>query len=327
MFRALAPRLRVRGWRAIIPLVPGEKRPIMRGWERYNETAPSDPLLAAWCAAYPDAGVGLCAGPDKTIAVDLDFLDAPIAKAAWDATQSILGKSPLIRQGRRPKSLHLYQLDDGALVTGRSFGGFELFTCSGQIVLYGVHPDTRRPYEWVGGAEPTDISPLDLPIAAGEKLAQLIAELSRISALDPTRAKSAFRRGTPASGRANTIASTFEASDLTSGWVAAVGPILNAAADPLRESGEIIRHSAPGDRHGTMVGVVKVLAALGYSDAQITGAAADAYIAKFAGAASRAADFRRSLAWARQATGPDAETMRAQPAMASIAGKWKRRRA
>jgi hypothetical protein len=326
MFRALAPRLRAKGWRAIIPLVQNEKRPAIDAWQRFNEVAPSADQIKSWCASYENSGVGLCAGPDNIVGVDLDFIDQPIAQAAWGITSAILGSTPLIRIGRAPKRMAFYKIDPKTIIPGRSFGGFEIFTKSGQTVLFGVHPETQREYEYIGGLSPLDISPGNLPIAPGDKIRALIAELNKLVAVDRmNRFGTGKMRSAPAR-KAITNQSIIDnaASDRASGCVANIAPILDQSSNPLAEAGELIKSSAVGDRHPIMLGVVIKLAGMGFSDREIEDACHEEYVSKFHGGGDRSADFYRALSWARDAVGPDRKTILNTPQMRSIASKWRR---
>ena len=103
MFADFAPSLREMGWRSIIPLIAGQKRPAIAGWNAYNENSPSDEEIARWARFHFDAGVGLAFGPDQVIGIDLDFLEPIIAARGWEITCSILGETSLVRVGRPPK--------------------------------------------------------------------------------------------------------------------------------------------------------------------------------------------------------------------------------
>ena len=98
--------------------------------------------FAKWLRVYRNYGVGLAFGPDDVIGVDLDWIEPAIAARAWDITKDILGETPLVRIGRPPKKLALYRRDPG-LVVGKAYGGFELFTRSGQCVIV-RHPSGYR---------------------------------------------------------------------------------------------------------------------------------------------------------------------------------------
>jgi hypothetical protein len=152
-----------------MPLVPRDKRPIVKGWQRFNSAAPTDAEIETWCQAYPTAGIGLAFGPDYLLGVDLDFLDPNKAARAKAMAMEAFGPTPFLRVGRAPKTLSLYRLAPSTTVLGKAFGGFELFTGSGQCVLFGIHPITQRPYEWPKQS-PANASPHDVPEVAQSQL-------------------------------------------------------------------------------------------------------------------------------------------------------------
>ena len=104
-------------------------------------------------------------------------LDPALAARAWDVTKAILGDTPLIRVGRPPKWLALYRRDPDLIIDGKAFDGFEIFSRSGQCVLFGIHPETRQPYRWLTDT-PATLGPADLPLVASEQIVALIDELS-----------------------------------------------------------------------------------------------------------------------------------------------------
>jgi hypothetical protein len=220
-----------------------------------------------------------------------------------------------------------YQLDKNAIVPGRDFSGFQLFSRSGQTVLFGVHPDTRREYAWIGdgGATPLDISPAELPIATGPQIRELIGALLTIAAADPLLDEKRKRASALARGEQNHRSMDNAASDRSSGCVASVAPFLRGSQNPLQAGAELIHHSGPGDRHPTMMGVVMTLTGMGYSDDEIETTCGAAYDAKFDGDPQRVATFHHALAWARNAIGPDRQTVLSTPQMSAIAKNWKRR--
>ena len=69
----------------VFPLVPGEKRPMVTGWEQNATTAPS--LLDKWPAG---AGVGIACGPSGLVVVDCDNHGGTTPKE-WDRPGIING--------------------------------------------------------------------------------------------------------------------------------------------------------------------------------------------------------------------------------------------
>ena len=72
MFRELAPKLKANGWSAIIPVENPGKATFIKGWQHYNRCPPTEENIANWAAKFPNAGVGLAAGPNHIIGIDLD---------------------------------------------------------------------------------------------------------------------------------------------------------------------------------------------------------------------------------------------------------------
>jgi hypothetical protein len=233
MFGRLAHTLRDMGWGALLPVVPGEKRPAISQWERYNEHAPSDLLIDHWTKTYPNCGIGLAYGPDGVIGSDLDFLVPEKAAVARAINDQHLGTSPMIRIGRPPKVLAFYRAAPGLVVPGKSYGGFELFSRTGQTVLYGIHPDTRQPYHWIEES-PETLSPEDLPTITQ------VALDSYIAAMEPLREDRVSHNGT-------TITNT----GTTAEWLRQFSS-MTAAAEMIDAAAAGIRGVGPGARHCTM---------------------------------------------------------------------------
>ena len=54
MFAELAPGLREKGWRSLIPIRAGQKRPAIAGWNACNKSPPSDMEFAEWARLYAE---------------------------------------------------------------------------------------------------------------------------------------------------------------------------------------------------------------------------------------------------------------------------------
>ena len=317
------------GWLAIIPLMPpgrdrdgnpvNTKRPAITGWETFNSRAPTDPEISAWARFYPDGGIGLAYGPDGVVGIDLDWQDRETATATWDVAQRILGPTPLIRIGAPPKRLALYRAADGLRVDGKAFGGFEVFTRSGQTVLYGLHPRTGRAYAWPEKS-PLTVGPDELPVVTSEHITALIQWLApyRLARALPPRSPSPRPSG--AACRAPSMA----ASDRTTGMAAELLPVLREAPDPIAEAAAILAATPHGQRHYTMVGAVVALMHLGHADTDIRIALEPVYIDLTAETDRPQARrvFGNAIAWARDRIGPDDATAMATVPMEAIAAAW-----
>ena len=223
----------------------------------FNKTAAERGGIRQMARIYRNYGVGLAFGPDDVIGVDLDWIEPAIAARAWDITKAILGETPLVRIGRPPKKLALYRRDPG-LVVGKAYGGFELFTRSGQCVLFGIHPDTGQPYRWLTDT-PATLGPADLPLVTRDQIFALIDALEQ---LDPE---------TTARHRARVHGQ--KKPGITTDILRALQDVEDAPAGAAK----ILAAAPHGKRHNTMVGATLALAMRGYSDAAIFAALDDAY--------------------------------------------------
>ena len=314
MFARFASMLCDQGWRAIIPLRAGEKRPAIPGWQRFNRKPPDDAQIGEWIRKHPDGGVGLAYGPDNVVGVDLDWVDPATAAAAWGITCDILGPTPLIRIGLPPKRLALYRAEPGMAPIGKSFGGFEFYTRSAQTVLFGIHPVAGRPYEWPG-LSPLHLSPGDLPVVSHDRLSALISKLAPYRVASPRGTGSSQvqgRLGRPMAG----LAGRFGVGLLKR---------LRGAPEPIAEAARLLDEAPFGMRHYTAVGLVTALMELGRSDRAIREALLPIYLNLTAVAERKQAErrFMNAIAWGRERVGPDDETLMADPALARLSEAWR----
>jgi hypothetical protein len=276
---------------------------------------PTDAQIDEWATSLPHAGVGLAYGPDGVIAIDLDFLDPATAQETCDLTTCVFGATPLVRIGKAPKKLLLFLRAPDLVAPAKNFGGFEVFSRSGQTVLFGRHPEGFS-YHWIGDT-PETTAP-DLP----EIDAQGFAEW--LDAMQPYRRN--LKRKRPPKTPANAPATTRTASDVASGAVAEVLPRLRATTDPLAEAARLVAEAAEGSRYPTAFGAVMGLAHLGFSNADIRDAIFDLYLRHFDNGEERC--HRRkaittALAYARREIGPDDKAILSLVPTASIAKAWK----
>ncbi len=285
MFGAQAERLRDMGWSSIIPLRPGLKAPAIAGWERFNEAPPTDEQVAAWSHQFAGGGIGLAFGPDRVVAVDLDYLDAVKATEARSIAERVLGPTPVIRIGRSPKSMHFYRAT-APITVPRAFGGFELYTRSGQVVLYGTHPDTGKPYTWPEES-PEDLSPEDLPSASQKDLERFIEAMAQL------REDCVVIRGTAITNTGQTAT-----------WLRVFGGMATHA-EMIEAAVQAVATSTPGGRHYTMQATIIALIKRGISSAEFRDRIALAYTAtlddrerqKRAGAVDAAIDWASTKIW------------------------------
>jgi hypothetical protein len=285
------------GWQCTIPLLNPGKRPCIEKWERYNTTAPTDFEIERWAAMMPNAGIGLAVGPDLTTAVDLDITDPATAHRARAIAVEVFGPTPLTRVGLPPKAMLFYRRPPSLTITGRAFGGYELYAATGQVVLHSIHPDTGRPYLWID-ERPEDVGPQDLPI------------ITTAMVEDFHRAMAPHRVLTPATATAR--------PGMALGTTADMLRMLGLSSDPIAAAITATAHAAEGSRHATMVGAVVALSIMGFRPAEYEMALDAAYTT----ATGRTDAVAKAVAWALGRVGEPPAPFDAS----AIDAAWNRRR-
>lgn len=172
-FKTQAAALCSGGYR-IVPINAGRKAPLIKGWQAKTFTA--DDVTA---------GVGVLCGQGEypISAIDIDFLDADLAAKMADWCHDTFGMT-VERQGNAPKTLLVYRSAEAMTKrTGRWFSAegskdrqrVEVLGTGQQFVAYHIHPETKKPYEWVdliGGLEGVNVK--DLPIVSSADIDKML---------------------------------------------------------------------------------------------------------------------------------------------------------
>ena len=167
-----------------MPIAPGVKFPKLKDWQSVEVTPAR---LERWLSnGHAAAGVGVRTA--TTPAIDIDVLDERVALEMDAWCQAHVGFAP-VRVGRAPKRLLVYRADapfpkqTSVWVDrqGREHR-LEVLGEGQQFVAHHVHPDTGRPYEWLGRDDllttPHDdleVLTLDLARAAVRRFEELAA--------------------------------------------------------------------------------------------------------------------------------------------------------
>jgi hypothetical protein len=150
------------------PIPVRGKAPALANWQNCSNGSPE--MIQRWARSLRDAtNTGLLTGP--IAGVDIDVLDDELSTKLVALAFKLLGLSSLRRIGRAPKVLLLYRMESShaKIATPDLFFGdnpadketkakVEVLLVGQQVVVHGIHPDTRAPYVW------TDRSPFDTPI-------------------------------------------------------------------------------------------------------------------------------------------------------------------
>jgi AAA domain/Bifunctional DNA primase/polymerase, N-terminal len=162
------------------PIPLSGKKPIVSGWQTWHHRSRSD--IESWEWSYRDhVNTGVLTAENPFL--DLDIYNEPAAQAAEELVAAEFdGQYLPLRVGQPPKRGFLFQL------VGEPFEKIvvnliapndtkthkiELLAAGQQVVVHGIHPDTRRPYEWFGGS-PFDLPRSDLPGITAEAAQALV---------------------------------------------------------------------------------------------------------------------------------------------------------
>jgi hypothetical protein len=278
------------GWRSIAPA--RGKIPLVEGWPSLGAAPPDDRRLKLWGATYPDANI--CFVMDgATVAIDADIaaenFAAPdaSAKAATLADRlarladAVIGKTPFIRVGRPPKWMRLYQAAD--VVPTMGGGPVEVFCAAGskQIIIHGLHPDTRGEYRWTGKASPLTHSWSLLPPARAAQ----VAEFRRHAIEACGKAGFKLTKLSPGGVRLSNVPITIGKGGVVSELLSELLTLMAQAPDRDRReiAAEFFKRAEHGERHYHLVASVSALVLWGLDDTEIIEALKGAYAANVPG--------------------------------------------
>jgi hypothetical protein len=169
------------------PLPLSGKRPSMDKWsEKINVNQDE---IKLWQKLYPwaaNTGILTC----NTPTIDIDILDEEAAKAIELLVRDLFEEKGLVlvRIGNPPKRAIPMRTDNPfkKITTkllppeGKPEEQKVEILCDGQqVVVWGLHPDTGKPYGWFGG-ELGDITRDQLPYIHAEEAADLIARIEEL---------------------------------------------------------------------------------------------------------------------------------------------------
>jgi hypothetical protein len=167
------------------PLPCQGKIPLLKQWQHHFKTNPGE--IALWSTLWPAAtNTGLLTA--FAPAFDLDILDPDAAAAVERLVRERFEERGyiLVRFGRKPKRAILFRTDMSFAKIQRvlialdgSEQRLEFLADRQQIIVHGLHPDTREPYSWFGG-EPGEVPCADLPYISAEEAAKLADDAARL---------------------------------------------------------------------------------------------------------------------------------------------------
>lgn len=166
-----------------IPITPGSKVPSIKGW---TEPMSAERTLQLAANGAGDMAVGLLLGlalgdGTEVRALDVDVADVEAAKQLLKLFPNLL----LVRIGRSPRWLALVRVPVGVPELRSAIYGDERHHCQllgrgRQCVIYGIHPDTGRPYHWPRRT-PLEVAVHELPLFVPADWDRLTGELAAIA--------------------------------------------------------------------------------------------------------------------------------------------------
>jgi hypothetical protein len=188
------------GWS---PIPVRGKVPVIREWERFCRSYPSDDDVEAWERNHRRAGnTGIALG--RQVCIDIDVgSDEVLARQIRAEAVACFGSTPFVRVGRAPKVALVYRADGP--IASRNFkaasgngDGIDILSDGKQFVAFGIHPDTGQLYQWIGEASPLDAAPDEATPAITE--AQVHEFLDRVHHWMPLGGSSANGKRPAGSG-------------------------------------------------------------------------------------------------------------------------------
>lgn len=164
------------------PLPIEGKRPPLKDWQK--KTATNAAEIELWEKIYPQAtNTGILTQLTPTLDIDITHPEAAEAVEALARERLEERGFVLIRTGQPPKRAILLRTDTpfkkitGTLISpkGDTDQKIELLADGQQVVVFGTHPNTGKPYVWFGG-EPSSIKHEELPYVREDEAKQLIAD-------------------------------------------------------------------------------------------------------------------------------------------------------
>jgi len=150
-----------------LPLPVNGKAPPIAGWQ---DIAATNKIIDTWEKKYSDAtNSGILTRTTPAIDVDIMLPDAADAVEALAREHFEERGCILVRFGKAPKRMILLRTDEPFKKILRIFIApdgteqqIEIMADGQQVVVFGTHKETKRPYSWHGG-KPGETSREDLP--------------------------------------------------------------------------------------------------------------------------------------------------------------------
>jgi hypothetical protein len=179
------------------------------GWQNLEQV--TDEQIAMWAKTWPEArNTGVLTRLTPTL--DLDILNEEAARAIEDFVRERYEECGhiLVRIGKPPKRAILFRTIEpfakivaNIVAANASAEKIEFLGTGQQVAVFGIHPDTKRPYAWHGG-QPGPIVHDDLPYIREEEARQLVDDIVTLLVKDFGYTRAAERPRKPRKGNGPT---------------------------------------------------------------------------------------------------------------------------
>ena len=157
-----------------IPELPSSKKPAISRWSDFCEGPPTKEEAEAWVRRWPHAGIALACGWGGLLPLDYDTDNREIIRAV----SGVLPRAAVGKMGRKGfTSFYRYLHGTPPTFSFRGKDGKPILELLGHgrktTIPPSIHPDTRKPYEWVDGKELLNVhfeDLLELPSDIVERL-------------------------------------------------------------------------------------------------------------------------------------------------------------
>lgn len=167
----------------VIPILPGSKAPSIKGWQR-DETTESK--LNGWVSnGRANHGIGIVT--TRTPFADLDISYRPMLRHMVDYVNVYIGFAP-VRVGNAPKRGFVFRVKGEPFpkINSREYrdpdgnkAKVEILAEGQQFVSYAIHPDTHKPYRWLGTESPETVTVDELIEVTREQCRGIVDEFHR----------------------------------------------------------------------------------------------------------------------------------------------------
>ena len=164
------------------PLPIEGKRPPLKDWQKKTDTNAAE--IELWEKVYPQAtNTGILTQLTPTLDIDITNPEPAEAVEALARERFEERGFVLIRTGQAPKRAILLRTNTpfkkitGNVVApnGDTDQKIELLADGQQVVVFGTHPKTGKPYSWFGG-DPSSIKHEELPYVSEDEAKQFVAD-------------------------------------------------------------------------------------------------------------------------------------------------------